>query len=65
MIYFLAAVGTLTIVVLAWKAFGPEQGATLGEKRRAPVAPDDDPDFLRRLDEQHRDQRNKGERGDA
>ncbi|TNC28574.1 hypothetical protein [Amycolatopsis alkalitolerans] len=52
MIYLLALIGALTIAVLLWRAFGPERvGAS---SRRAPVAPDDDPEFLRTLGEQHR-----------
>jgi hypothetical protein len=55
MIYVLAAIGALTIVALMWKAFGPAAaGATRGHPRQAPIAPDDDPDFLRRLKEQQR-----------
>jgi hypothetical protein len=53
MLYLLAAVGALTIAVLAWRAFGPEP-ADVGQRRRAPIAPDDDPDFLRGLDENRR-----------
>ncbi|MCI2417021.1 hypothetical protein MOQ72_06260 [Saccharopolyspora sp. K220] len=55
MVYVLAAIGALTIVVLMWKAFGPDPtGAARRRPRQAPIAPDDDPDFLRRLDEQKR-----------
>jgi hypothetical protein len=55
MIYVLAAVGALTIVVLMWKAFGPQAtGAARRRSRQAPVAPDDDPEFLRRISEQQR-----------
>ncbi|GAB3586472.1 hypothetical protein GCM10027445_65300 [Amycolatopsis endophytica] len=49
MIYLLAAIGALTIAVLLWRAFGPER---VGVASRTPVAPDDDPDFLRKLGEQ-------------
>ena len=50
MIYLLAAIGALTIAVLLWRAFGPERvGVSSG---RGPVAPDDDPEFLRKLGEQ-------------
>ncbi|SFS45503.1 hypothetical protein [Saccharopolyspora flava] len=52
MIYVLAAIGALTIAVLMWKAFGPQ--VTPARPRRASVAPDDDPEFLRRLAEQQR-----------
>ncbi|HJQ45395.1 MAG TPA: hypothetical protein VJ870_03580 [Amycolatopsis sp.] len=52
MIYLLAAIGALTIAVLLWRAFGPERvGVSSG---RAPMAPDDDPEFLRKLGEQQR-----------
>lgn len=53
MIYLLAAVGAITVAVLLWKAFGPERMPGQGG-RQAPIAPDDDPDFLRELDEQQR-----------
>ncbi|WP_199431014.1 hypothetical protein [Qaidamihabitans albus] len=50
MIYLLAAIGALTIAVLMWRAFGAER---VGVASRQPtVAPDDDPDFLRKLGEQ-------------
>ena len=52
MIYLLAAIGALTIAVLLWRAFAPERvGVSSG---RASVAPDDDPEFLRKLGEQQR-----------
>jgi hypothetical protein len=51
----LAAIGALTIVVLMWKAFGPDATRVARQRpRQAPIAPDDDPDFLRRLGEQQR-----------
>jgi hypothetical protein len=52
MIYLLAAIGALTIAVLLWRAFGPERVGV--SSRRALIAPDDDPDFLRKLGEQQR-----------
>jgi hypothetical protein len=52
MIYLLALIGALTVAVLLWRAFGPERVGVAS--RRAPVAPDDDPDFLRKLGEQQR-----------
>jgi hypothetical protein len=52
MIYLLAAIGALTIAVLLWRAFAPERVGV--SARRAPLAPDDDPDFLRQLSEQQR-----------
>jgi hypothetical protein len=54
MLYLLAAVGALTVAVLLWRAFGA-QTAELGPRRRStPVAPDDDPDFLRGLSERNK-----------
>lgn len=50
MIYLLALIGALTIAVLLWRAFGPERVGV--SSRQASVAPDDDPDFLRKLGEQ-------------
>ncbi|MGW5647262.1 hypothetical protein ACWEV3_09485 [Saccharopolyspora sp. NPDC003752] len=57
MIYVLAAIGALTIAVLMWKAFGPQATGEARRPRQAPIAPDDDPDFLRRISEQQRKQR--------
>lgn len=52
MLYVLAVVGAITIAVLLWRAFGPRPaGVSPRSVPRRPVAPDDDPDFLRRLDE--------------
>ncbi|GAA0505161.1 hypothetical protein GCM10011581_32950 [Saccharopolyspora subtropica] len=62
MIYVLAAIGALTIVVLMWKAFGPASIAAARRPRQAPVAPDDDPEFLRKLDEQRRRSRPSDEK---
>jgi len=54
MLYLLAAVGALTVAVLLWRAFGP-QTAQVGPRRQAGnVAPDDDPEFLRGLDERNK-----------
>jgi hypothetical protein len=52
MIYALAAIGALTIAVLMWKAFGPQVATP--RARRAPVAPDDDPEFLSKIAEEQR-----------
>ncbi|TCP53124.1 hypothetical protein EV191_105187 [Tamaricihabitans halophyticus] len=55
MLYLLAAVGAIAVAVLLWRSFGSER---LGVPSRGPSgsvsAPDDDPDFLRELDEQNR-----------
>ncbi|GAB3294052.1 hypothetical protein [Parasphingorhabdus pacifica] len=63
MIYILAAIGALSVAVLMWRAFGPERtaGEDNGGQRKKMVAPDDDPEFLRKIAEQQRKDRNKGE----
>jgi hypothetical protein len=59
MLALLAAVGALVVALLLWRAFGgPRVGVPSGS-RRAPVAPDDDPDFLRQLAEQQRKRRDE------
>ncbi|MGH3451464.1 MAG: hypothetical protein ACRDQW_12240 [Haloechinothrix sp.] len=57
--YLLAAAGAITIAVLLWRAFGAERIGVAA--RRAPVAPDDDPEFLRKLNEQQRTKRDEDE----
>ena len=60
MIYVLAAIGALTVAVLLWRAFGPmRDDEPESASGRRTVAPDDDPEFLRRLGEQQ--QRNTGD----
>ncbi|OLR90727.1 hypothetical protein [Actinokineospora bangkokensis] len=50
MIYLLAAVGAVTVAVLLWRALGPQPPAGVAQRRSSsPVAPDDDPEFLRGL----------------
>ncbi|WP_305092500.1 hypothetical protein [Prescottella sp. R16] len=63
MIYLLALIGLVTLAVLFWKAFGPTATtATLrgGRGTRTDgrvVGPDDDPEFLWRVDrDNHRRQ---------
>jgi hypothetical protein len=51
MLYLLAAIGAITLALLVWRAFGPQH---VGVASRRAVAPDDDPEFLRRLGEQTR-----------
>ncbi|MCT2585649.1 hypothetical protein [Actinophytocola gossypii] len=65
MLYLLAAIGAICVAVLLWRAFvsnSVEQGERRPVRpirpmrparpaRRAPIAPDDDPDFLRKLGE--------------
>ncbi|ATD69705.1 MULTISPECIES: hypothetical protein [Gordonia] len=61
MTYLFAVLGLLAIGFLMWRAFGPQSdGGTAspsgGHRRRTrgPVGPDDDPDFLRDLDNRTR-----------
>ena len=53
MLYVLAAIGAIAVVVLLWRAFvtRPE---SVAPRRSRSIAPDDDPDFLRRLGEKRR-----------
>jgi hypothetical protein len=53
MIYVLALIGAIAVIVLLWRAFvaRPE---SVAPRRTRSIAPDDDPDFLRRLDEHKR-----------
>jgi hypothetical protein len=48
--YVLAIVGLVIVSVLLWRAVSPNR-VGVGTRRR-PMAPDDDPDFLRKLGEQ-------------
>ncbi|PPK69430.1 hypothetical protein V5P93_006928 [Actinokineospora auranticolor] len=59
MLYLLAAVGAITVGVLLWRAFGV-QAASVSSRQGGTIAPDDDPEFLRRLDEH----RKRGDAGD-
>jgi hypothetical protein len=59
MLYLLAAIGVVTVAVLLWRALSPDR-VGVGARRRI-VAPDDDPDFLRRLGEQN----NRTDEGDG
>ncbi|MBK1784178.1 hypothetical protein [Prauserella cavernicola] len=52
MLYLLAAIGALTIAVVLWRVFGAERVGV--PQRPSSVAPDDDPDFLRKLGEQQK-----------
>lgn len=58
MTYLLAAVGAIAVAMLLWRAFGPDRSGGTGLATRgsggSPSAPDDDPDFLRKLDEHNR-----------
>ncbi|GGP57174.1 hypothetical protein [Saccharothrix coeruleofusca] len=59
MLYVLAVIGALTIAVLLWRAFGPDRVGTAPSGRF--VAPDDDPEFLRKLSEQRKQKRPEDE----
>jgi hypothetical protein len=50
-IYLLALIGAGTIAAAVWAAFRQQQAPTGGSR---PIAPDDDPEFLRRLNERRR-----------
>ncbi|HEV7648217.1 MAG TPA: hypothetical protein VGP26_08655 [Actinophytocola sp.] len=57
MLYLLAAIGAICVAVLLWRAFvsNPAEVSerpvrpTRGSPRQGPLAPDDDPEFLRKL----------------
>jgi hypothetical protein len=57
MLYLLAAIGAICVVVLLWRAFvaNPttvsERRVNRPSRRTGPIAPDDDPEFLRSLNE--------------
>jgi hypothetical protein len=57
MLYLLAAIGAVCVAVLLWRAFvanpasDSERRVSRPARRSGPVAPDDDPEFLRRLGE--------------
>ena len=53
MIYLLAAIGAIAVVVLLWRAF-VDRPESVAPRRTRSIAPDDDPEFLRRLDEHKR-----------
>jgi hypothetical protein len=58
MLYLLAAIGAICVAVLLWRAFvsNPaevaERPTRQSRSRPAPLAPDDDPEFLRKLGKQ-------------
>ncbi len=55
MIYLLAAIGAATVAFLLWRMLGADRVGV--SARQAPIAPDDDPEFLRRLSEQQKKRR--------
>ena len=58
LLYLLATIGAVTVAVLLWRAFGSQH---VGVGSRRGVAPDDDPEFLRKLGEQSRRPRDPGD----
>lgn len=52
MIYLLALIGAVTVAAVLWTMVGPKRPT--GPRPRT-IAPDDDPDFLRRLNERRDD----------
>jgi hypothetical protein len=51
MLYLLAAIGAIVLVVLLWRAFVARPANVAPPRRTRAIAPDDDPEFLRRLGE--------------
>jgi hypothetical protein len=57
MLYLLAAIGAVCVVVLLWRAFVANPTTPVGDRHvskppsRRGVAPDDDPEFLRSLNQ--------------
>ncbi len=51
MIYLLALIGAVTVAVVLWATVGPTRPRPVPRM----IAPDDDPDFLRRLSERRDD----------
>lgn len=64
MLALLAVVGAVVVGLLLWRSFAGQRIGVPTTARRAPVAPDDDPDFLRQLAEQQR-KRRKSEDGES
>ncbi|EIE97306.1 hypothetical protein [Saccharomonospora glauca] len=52
MLYLLAAIGAATVAFLLWRLLGADRVGV--SARQAPLAPDDDPEFLRHLAEQQK-----------
>ncbi|WP_127784051.1 hypothetical protein [Rhodococcus sp. X156] len=62
MLYLAAIIVLVALTALCWKAFGPQQPARPTRSRTTRVVgPDDDPDFLRRLDPGSNGRRGNGE----
>lgn len=64
MLYLFALVALVAITALCWRAFGPERASQIPRSRRSGrrvLGPDDDPEFLRRLDRGAPDGRQSGD----
>jgi len=53
MLYVIALAATLAVLALLWRAFRTPNTVIRPPSRR-PIAPDDDPEFLRRLAEKNK-----------
>lgn len=71
MLYLLAAIGAICVAVLLWRAFvaNPttvsERRVSRPQRRSAPVAPDDDPEFLRSLNKEKKPPESDGKQPPA
>lgn len=61
MIYLLALIAAVAIAVLLWRAYGPHSGAP--SSRPGPVGPDDDPDFMWKLNRESKKARDEDQTG--
>ncbi|KIQ18372.1 hypothetical protein ASG56_12240 [Rhodococcus sp. Leaf7] len=61
MIYLLALIGLAVVVVLLWKSFGPAAEAPRGRV----TGPDDDPEFLWKMNKNNRSRGPGPDRPDA
>ncbi|HEX5495489.1 MAG TPA: hypothetical protein VFX70_13045 [Mycobacteriales bacterium] len=50
-LYVLAILAAVAVVVALWRLLGPQRAPGGQRPHRRVLAPDDDPDFLRELDE--------------
>jgi hypothetical protein len=51
MLYLLAVIGAIAVAVLLWRAFVARPATVAPRRPTRSIAPDDDPEFLRRLGE--------------
>jgi hypothetical protein len=51
MLYLLAAIGAIAVIVLLWRAFVARPASVSPRRTTKSIAPDDDPEFLRRLNQ--------------